>query len=202
MQSLNVLVPSGDVILLLVLALAAAAALWAVISLRNIVQLFFIKGPFMLRPMLREFEQTVSDAEKQLLEMSEREVQKRPAEEKWSGKEILGHLIDSASNNHQRFVRAQLSSEITFPDYEQSGWVRTQDYQNEPWRSLVHFWSSYNRHLMHVVSSISAERLKGLCFVGEDEPVTLEFLIRDYVRHVRHHLRQILAPQEIETLQA
>jgi hypothetical protein len=115
----------------------------------------------------------------------------RPEADTWSKKEILGHLLDSASNNHQRFVRAQLSSEIKLPGYEQDVWVKTQGYQTESWEDLVHLWKLYNLHLLHVVGSIPADRLNSVCFIGENEPATLEFLICDYVRHLKHHLEQI-----------
>jgi DinB superfamily len=185
------LFPSGDAGTLLGLILAAVVVLWIIMSIGSLIQLLFVKGPLMLRPLLREFEETVNRQEKRLLELPESDVGQKPAGGKWSGKEILGHLVDSACNNHQRFIRAQLSSEMKFPAYDGPGWVRVQDYQNEPWPSLVRFWSSYNRHLLHVISNISSDRLKGHCFVGEDMPVTLEFLIREYVKHVNHHLKQI-----------
>ena len=116
----------------------------------------------------------------------------RAAAGKWSKKEILGHLIDSASNNHQRFVRAQLETRISFPSYAQSLWVGVQGYQNERWSDLVQLWRCYNLHLLHVVSPIPPEKLANTCIIGDQEPVTLEFLVRDYVRHLEHHLRQIL----------
>lgn len=116
----------------------------------------------------------------------------RTAVGKWSRKEILGHLIDSASNNHQRFVRAQLETRISFPGYAQTSWVEAQGYQNQTWGDLVRLWTSYNLHLLHVASRIPPEKLANTCTIGDQEPVTLEFLVRDYVRHLEHHLSQIL----------
>jgi hypothetical protein len=115
-----------------------------------------------------------------------------PTPGKWSKKEILGHLIDSTANNHQRFVRAQLETEISFPGYAQNLWVGTQGYQSENWNDLVQLWRSYNFHLLHVISRISPEKLTNTCAIGDREPATLEFLIVDYVRHLEHHLSQIL----------
>ena len=111
---------------------------------------------------------------------------------KWSKKEILGHLIDSASNNHQRFVRAQLETVISLPGYVQNLWVGTQGYQDGRWSDLVQLWRFYNRHLLHVVTRIPPEKLTNTCIIGDQEPVTLEFMIKDYVRHLEHHLSQIL----------
>jgi hypothetical protein len=114
----------------------------------------------------------------------------------WSRKQILGHLVDSATNNHQRFVRAQLQQELVFPSYEQEGWVRVQGYAERPWKALVELWDSLNRHVAHVVSRIPEDRLATPVRLGEGQPVTLEFVARDYVRHLRHHLEQILEPEE------
>jgi hypothetical protein len=113
----------------------------------------------------------------------------------WSRQEVLGHLVDSALNNHQRFVRAQLSSELVFPGYEQERWVAAQAYRDRPWERLVALWTEANRHLAHVISRIPADRRATPCRIGEGEPVTLEFVARDYVRHLRHHLDQILEPE-------
>ena len=150
-------------------------------------------GDLMLTQLVQEFTEMLDAAEKRLLQLDESQARKRPSGGKWSAQEILGHLIDSASNNHQRFVRLQIGTDTKFPSYEQSAWVRAQAYQSEPWLSLVRFWAQYNRHLLHVIASLPGDRLGVLCSVGEGEPVTFEFLIRDYVRHLRHHLDQIAA---------
>jgi hypothetical protein len=109
----------------------------------------------------------------------------------WTRSEILGHLIDSALNNHQRFVRAALDGVYSGPGYSQDAWVTLQDYRATPWPELVVLWVSLNRLLVRVVERIPAARLAAQCVVGEGEPVTLEFLIDDYVRHLRHHLHQL-----------
>ena len=115
----------------------------------------------------------------------------KPSPDVWSIKEIVGHLVDSAANNHQRFVRAQEGKELTFPGYEQDGWVRSQDYQNQGWLDLVDLWALYNRHLAHLIRRIPAAALEAPCRIGGASSVTLGFLLEDYVVHLRHHLRQI-----------
>jgi len=110
---------------------------------------------------------------------------------KWSPKQVLGHLIDSASNNHQRFVRAQLAPSLDIPSYEQESWVSAQDYANEPWPDLVALWIAYNRHLLHVIRKASPDALSHPCVIGGRPPVPLEFVMADYVRHLEHHLGQI-----------
>lgn len=109
----------------------------------------------------------------------------------WSVKEILGHLVDSAANNHQRFVRAQGATELSFPGYEQDVWVRAQDYQNTAWPQLVDLWVLYNYHLARVIGRIPADAADVQIRIGGDDPIALSSLAEDYVEHLRHHLRQI-----------
>jgi hypothetical protein len=127
---------------------------------------------------------------------------RRPAPGKWSVKEIVGHLVDSASNNHQRFVRAQWTTDLVFPGYDQNAWVASQQYQDAPWPDLVVLWREFNRHLARTIAAIPAEarerkrhphNLDRIAFhpVSTDEPVTLDYFMRDYVDHLEHHLRQI-----------
>jgi hypothetical protein len=121
---------------------------------------------------------------------------------KWSRKEIVGHLIDSASNNHQRFVRAQFSDELISPTYDQDAWVSSQRYRDASWGELVSLWAHFNLHLARVMESIPWEirdrkrtrhNLSQVAFhaVPADEPATLEYFMRDYVAHLEHHLAQI-----------
>jgi hypothetical protein len=111
---------------------------------------------------------------------------------KWSKKEILGHLIDSASNNHQRFVRAQLAPHLDFPRYTQEEWVACQRYAEQPWADLVNLWLLYNRHLVHVMRAAPAACLDHTISVGGDEPITLASVMDGYLSHMEHHLAQIL----------
>jgi hypothetical protein len=115
----------------------------------------------------------------------------RPAPGKWSSKEVLGHVVDSALNNHQRFVRAQLADGLEFPGYTQVDWVRCQDYQSADWPALVELWTGVNRHLAHVVRRIPPEKLAVPCRIGGGAPVSLGDLVADYLRHLRHHLARV-----------
>jgi len=99
-----------------------------------------------------------------LCNISESDAALRPAPGRWSKKEILGHLIDSAGNNHQRFVRAQFVPSLEFPGYEQEAWAAAQAYATEPWPDLVNLWLLLNRHLVHIIeampdSTSSVERI-------------------------------------------
>ena len=111
----------------------------------------------------------------------------------WTRRQVLGHMIDSAANNHQRFVRSSLDGSYTGPVYAQEGWVNAHGYDNMPWTVLLEWWQAYHEILKAVVARISEDRLSTMCCVGDNEAVTLRFLIEDYVEHQRHHLRQILA---------
>jgi hypothetical protein len=110
---------------------------------------------------------------------------------KWVRKEILGHLIDSAANNHQRVVRAQLVERLASPGYDQEAWVALHGYRARPWAELVDLWVSLNRHLAAVIESVPPDKLQTACAIGESQPCSLAWLITDYLRHLRHHLEQI-----------
>jgi DinB superfamily len=109
----------------------------------------------------------------------------------WSRKQVIGHLIDSASNNHQRFVRAALQPSLEFPGYDQGGNVKVQAVQEAEWRLLVSVWAAYNRYLAHVIAHLPESQLETSCRIGAGEPVTLHFLATDYLTHMQHHLGQL-----------
>jgi hypothetical protein len=109
----------------------------------------------------------------------------------WSRKQLLGHLVDSASNNHQRFVRAALADSLAFPAYDTDRWSGLQDAQHAEWSTLVALWANYNRYLAHVIANLPAGKLDVLCRIGSNDAVSLRFLAADYLRHLNHHLHQI-----------
>ena len=109
----------------------------------------------------------------------------------WSRKQVIAHLIDSASNNHQRFVRAVQQESLDFPGYDQDGNMRVQVPQEADWPLLVSLWAAYNRYLAHVIAHLPASKLETPCRIGSDKPVTLDFLAKDYLTHLVHHLGQI-----------
>ncbi len=135
-------------------------------------------------------QQVLESAPARLVDIGEEDAA-RPAPGGWSKKQILGHLIDSAGNNHQRFVRAQFTTLLEFPPYEQDAWVAAQSYATEPWPDLVNLWLLLNRHLVHVMRATPEECLTHGCSIGGKDPVILAFLMEDYVRHLEHHLEQI-----------
>jgi hypothetical protein len=133
----------------------------------------------------------VETARARLRALDEEAASRPRAVGKWSPKEILGHLVDSAANNHQRFVRAQDGASLRLPGYEQERWVSVQRYRDRPWSELVELWSAYNRHLAHVIAVIPEGRRDTPCHIGDNAPMTLAQVALDYVGHIQHHLRQI-----------
>jgi DinB superfamily len=144
-----------------------------------------------MRELSEELRCLVEAAEPGLRQIPESESMRPALPGGWSRKQVLGHLIDSASNNHQRFVRAMLQPSLDFPGYDQEGNIRVQAVQEADWILLVSLWAAYNRYLAHLIAHFPASQLDTPCRIGAGEPVTLGFLASDYLRHLRHHLLQI-----------
>jgi hypothetical protein len=144
-----------------------------------------------MKELSEELVRVVESAETILRQITDRESNKPALKGGWSRKQVLGHLIDSASNNHQRFVRAALQTSLDFPGYDQDGFVRVQTIEKANWQLLVGLWATYNRYLAHVIAHLPASKLATVCRIGSNEPVTLRFLVEDYLQHLLHHLVQI-----------
>ena len=153
----------------------------------------------------RRLAEVVDRAAPALLRLDDGVTSSRPAPGKWSPREIIGHLIDSASNNHQRFVRFRDRDDLVVEGYGQDAWVATQRYQDAPWWELVLLWLTYNRQLARVMAATPARdrgrvrtvhnlHLRAYRPVPADRPVTLGYFMNDYVEHLVHHLEQILGP--------
>jgi hypothetical protein len=112
----------------------------------------------------------------------------------WTRKEILGHLLDSAANNRQRFVRAAIDGTYAGPGYAQDAWVNLHGYAHLSWKTLVKWWNVEHDILLALVERIPEERMAAMCTVNNDAPVTLRYLIEDYTRHQFHHFEQLNAP--------
>src|SRR5260370_37390901 len=123
---------------------------------------------------------TVAQAKPLLMKLNNADTSTRPSENKWSRKEILGHLLDSASNNHQRFVRAALQGSLTFPGYDQNGLVELQQFREVDWNFLLDFWAAYNRFLAHVINSLPGTAASIKCEIGKNPAATLLWIAEDY----------------------
>jgi len=127
-----------------------------------------------------------------LQNLTDEEVSAKEVPSKWSKKEIIGHLIDSACNNQQKFVRTMAQPHFDFVGYAQNHWVAAQHYQAEDWSQLITFWKSYNLHLAHIIAEVDGSLLNNTLTIEGVGPFTLGFIMGDYVEHLKHHLRQIL----------
>ena len=145
-------------------------------------------------------QQTIDEELPHLRALPEIAAAQKPAgPDSWSPKEELGHLIDSAANNHIRFVRGAIESEYRGAAYAQNAWVNIHDYQGLPWITIVDFWFQYNTLLARLVSHIPEARMNTQCFIGTGPPVTLRFVIEDYILHMRHHIDHLLKRENITT---
>ena len=151
----------------------------------------------------RRLRTAVAIAEPLLRAISDADAAVRPAPGKWSPKQIIGHLIDSASNNHQRFVRAAFQDDLVFPGYAQEEWVVLQRYHHAAWDEILTFWLSFNQHIATVMAAVPAEvRLRVRARHNLDEiathapataaQATLDYFMSDYVDHLVMHVGQIL----------
>ena len=140
-----------------------------------------------------DIENAVSDSCQQLRSLSEETIEARPNPGNWSVKEIVGHLVDSASNNHQRFVRLQVADGLTFPDYSQDNdaWVYIQNYQEAHWDNLLALWRYFNLHLASIIRTVNERCIDHVWIVDNDASITLGELMVDYLRHLKDHLQQI-----------
>ena len=149
----------------------------------------------------------VLEATERLQRINDEEASHRPNPHKWSKKEIIGHLIDSACNNHGRFVLAIGQQDLIFDGYDQELWVSRQNYQETVWVDLVMLWQHYNLHLAHVIQGIPDEKLLmkrerhnlyevAWKTVNANQPTSLGYFLMDYIGHLEHHLAQVLQPYQ------
>ena len=144
----------------------------------------------MIEKALNRLEYIINLTPKMLTEISEENMSTKPSPTKWSKKEIIGHLIDSATNNHQRFVRGQFEN-IPEISYDQNNWNEFSFYNQIESKQIISFWTIYNNQIIEIIKRIPKENLEKQIKIG-DNILTLEFLIIDYVEHLEHHLKQII----------
>ncbi len=115
----------------------------------------------------------------------------KPAPDRWSVKEELGHLIDSAANNHQRIVCAQMEDNLALLGYDGDRWVALHGYQNRDWADLVAMWRVGNRQLLAAAEAAPPSAWSHKLTIGGSESLTLAFVLDDYIEHMASHLRHI-----------
>jgi len=151
-----------------------------------------------------ELNSVIESAEKKLRNITEQQSSKKPSPEKWSSKEILGHLIDSSVNNMIRFVKGQFKNDLVFCGYDQNKWVEAQNYQSAEWYFLIDLWKMNNLQIVRLIKLIPNDVLKRSTTnhnydqiawkeLSKNESATLEYLIEDYIGHMKHHLNRIFS---------
>ena len=147
----------------------------------------------MLNEVIYGFKKILHDVPDKFFKLTEEAVSKRPAPGKWSKKQILGHLCDSAINNYSRFIRVQFEPEpFDIRRYNQDEWVELNHYQDISFKDIIELWIVLNRRIVHIISEIPDEKLIIKCDTGNGEFYSLEYIIRDYLTHMKYHLDQIL----------
>lgn len=147
-----------------------------------------------METIVNEMNQVVMSVAAKLSFMPESDFEAKPNPNKWSKKEVLGHLIDSAHSNLRRFVVGQYDVIPPHIIYEQDFWVAANDYQHESAENLVTLWRLLNHRISAVLSTMPIEKYSHRCNTGKGEPSlrTLDWLAADYVKHMKHHVNQIL----------
>lgn len=150
----------------------------------------------------KKFRQSIEEIHAQLAQIPVEKTTLKPALDKWSPIELIGHLIDSANNNHRRFTKAQWQKNLVFNGYRQDDWVSSQQYQTADWHQIIDLWKLYNLHICRIMENTPAEKLDkeildhnlhqiAYITIPENQPATLGYFMRDYIEHIHHHLRQI-----------
>jgi hypothetical protein len=133
----------------------------------------------------------VDDYSEKLKTLREADFAAKPNAKKWSKKEIAGHLIDSAQSNIRRFVVAQYE-DAPFIIYNQDKWVAISNYQNYPIKDLIELWTLLNKHICIILSNTNEELAQRVCKTNNQTEHTIEWLAQDYIKHLLHHLHQVL----------
>ena len=147
-----------------------------------------------LKKVIDRLQEHINIVPSKFLKYSEDELRRKPSPNKWSKKELLGHLVDSAANNHHRFIKIQfMPSPLFVEGYAQNDWVRIQNYNEKDTEQLVNLWRVYNEHILFIMQNTPDKNLE--IKLNAEQPFenadTLFFLMKDYVDHMDHHLKQI-----------
>jgi DinB superfamily len=142
-------------------------------------------------PALNSLRELLQRVPSRLERLSPDKVEGKATPSAWSPKEELGHLLDSAANNHQRMVRAQFENNLAMPGYEQNRWVAAHRYQSRDWNELINLWKAFNQQLLAAAESVPESAWSNTLTVANSQPMTLEFVFDDYLAHMLHHLAHI-----------
>ena len=158
-------------------------------------------------PYHQQLNTIINNAIDKIKAITDEDFNHKPSPIKWSKKEILGHLIDSAYNNHQRFLRANTQDDLIFQGYDQDNWVIMNNYQNRSRDEVLDTWITVHRHLGELIEKLPAHILERqtskhnfhkICMnrLQAEDTATLAYLVWDYLFHQEHHLSQIISGYE------
>jgi hypothetical protein len=140
---------------------------------------------------LEQLRSLINEIPTRLNHLSRSQVELKPSPSKWSPKEELGHLLDSAANNHQRIVRTQLEDKPKMPGYDGNAWVELHGYQQRNWQQMIELWRALNQQLIAAAEAVPDPAWSRTCTIADSQLLTLEFVFRDYIEHMMHHLTHI-----------
>jgi len=139
----------------------------------------------------QELRTIINDYSKKFRQISEADFKAKPLPHKWSKKEVVGHLIDSAQNNLRRFICGQYEDKPPFIVYQQNFWVNSNEYQAMPSEDIIELWRLVNQRICAVLTTMPAENYHKECDTGSLH--SLQWLAGDYVKHLKHHINQIIS---------
>jgi len=140
---------------------------------------------------LKHLRTLINEVPPELSKLPLSQVELKPSPVKWSPKEELGHLLDSAANNHQRIVRTQLEDEPKMPGYDGNAWVELHKYQQRNWQEMIEIWCALNQQLLAAAAAVPDPAWSRTCTIADSQPLTLKFVFEDYIEHMMHHLKHI-----------
>ena len=140
---------------------------------------------------LKHLRTLINEIPPRLNKLPPSQLELKPSASNWSPKEELGHLLDSAANNHQRIVRAQLEDEPKMPGYDGDAWVELHRYQQRNWQELIELWRALNKQLLVAAEAVPDSAWLRTCTIADSKPLTLKFVFEDYIDHMTHHLQHI-----------
>jgi hypothetical protein len=147
-----------------------------------------------MESLVAEMTEVVNGYSEKFSRISEKDFQAKPNPAKWSKQEVVGHLIDSAQNNLRRFIVGQYDDQPRIL-YQQDFWVKASDYQHQTKENVITLWKLINLQMCSLLSAMPKENYSKLCNTGKETPElhTIEWLAHDYLKHMKHHINQVIA---------
>jgi len=140
---------------------------------------------------LKQLRALINEIPLRLNKLAPSQVELKPSLSKWSPKQELGHLLDSAANNHQRIVRTQLEDSPKMPGYDGDAWVELHGYQQRNWEEMIELWRALDLQLLTAAEAAPDPAWSRTCTIADSLPLTLKFVFEDYLEHMIHHLKHI-----------